>query len=879
MMSLTLAAATLALLSASAPALTAAAPLAEDEAKLLADDLRFAEALAVARFYDLADEVVAQTVASIDRMPGDEIDLAGEASLIRARVALRRSEATADEDERLASLNTAIAELEDWSKPGSSFAFLDRMTDALEELARALRERGKEYVARSKAGDGDAAAMANADFSAADEMYQAVAREAEDRAQQAEDEERADQAAALRARAYTTYYNRGLNSVEWAEVAADPQFRLEEAIDQLDEFGWEVSDESLVYYSALYEQGRAYYKLGELDDARGIMESVLENGIPFFWEYVDQYPAAQQPLVAGLFDAVWGFLARMEAEAGDLAASEAWIETMLSQHETKGVAIGREGHQALLDYAETLNDLGRSGEATDLANRVAKEGDGTPQGGRAKRLLGEWIGGGSGGGAGSLPDSPDTLLSAATGRFEEKDYGDAAFLFQMAAVKSVDDDQRQRIVYNAWMGAGRALRASGRLLEAAVAFEAALDAAQMLHADDIARIESAANLMYQSYASRFTNTQSAFDRGLRDQASERILSIPGIELDVQYAKAEEAFAELAKDDTQGYLRVLAEFEAVPESSPNYERALVASARCLQGAGRLEDALERYGQMEARAEDPNLTPTNEAARSKREAALAQARYFHAQLLLSDDVNRPAEALTVLDGFEGDVPSQVDFHAGAKWQRTVAFALAGQVAEAEASLEELQDFLGDNQPTLVSSAAYRVGQALRAAYRASVDAGRPDDAVGLRAAEAMALYLETSSYGSYTNILATAEWFLEVAEYERGRVLFDKAMEAHGDAVSEDRLDDARMGLARAYDLQRDFGRARPLWLDLLARNPRSPQIRLGAARSLGGWLELDDSGQVVEVPGSGDYDKAHEIWVDLWKSAGASAKYTSLWWQA
>jgi hypothetical protein len=93
----------------------------------------------------------------------------------------------------------------------------------------------------------------------------------------------------------------------------------------------------------------------------------------------------------------------------------------------------------------------------------------------------------------------------------------------------------------------------------------------------------------------------------------------------------------------------------------------------------------------------------------------------------------------------------------------------------------------------------------------------------------------------------------------------------------------MGLARAYDLQADFGRARPLWLDLLARKPRVSAVRIGAARSLGGWLQLQPGGRgVAEVPGAGDYDKAHEIWSTLYKEmgqSGSSNKYSALWWQA
>ncbi len=867
------------LLAALVPAtvlLAAPSPSADDAADLLADDLRFAEALAVSRFYDLADDVAGRTYQRIEGLSGDEVDLAGEASLIRARIDIRRSEATPDPEERLAAMTRAVEALRDWSRPGSDYAYLDRMTDALEDLAKTLSERGKEYADRYAEGDAAAQALADSDFREADEVFKALEDEARARAEQLEGEEKNDRAEEMAFRAATTFYLRGLNSVDWADVATDREFRLEQAIEHIDEFLWEVSEESLVYYSATYEMARALHKLGEVRDARELLENILELGTPIFWEYegeniVALFPAGVQRIVAGLFDNVWGYLAVLDAEDGDLAGANQRIETMLAEHQEKGVPMGREGHTVLLDWARKLLELGRTSEASHLALKVSEEGRGSPVGGRAEVFLSSLVTSGD-----VRIDSPDALKSAADGFRTEQKHDEASYFYARAASLAETEADLDEFAYESWMGAGRSLRQLSRHLEAAVAFEEALDVAVNRHADDVTRQETAAQLMYQSYASRFTETQDTFDKALRDGASQRILEL-GLELDVQFQKAEETFYEVAKGDVAGFLAALAEFEAVPESSTNYERAIVFQARCLVEAGRNDDALARFQQLEDRVADARLEPTNDAARQKREIALAQSRYFQADLLL--DLGRPTEALTLLEGYEAAVPTQDSYHVSVKYQRVLAHAMAGQVAEAEDAFDVLEGEPAA-KASLVSSAAFRVASALQDASVEAADAGDDARARDLlhRAAEALERYCVADGYSSYRNILTTGEWYLDAADPEAAFKMFEKAEEVHGGKISQSDLDDAFVGQARALDAQHDFARSRPLWKDLVTRSP-AVSIKRGAARSFGGWLELQDDGSVVEIPGSGDYEDAHDIWVDLYKGASQSAKYTALWWEA
>jgi tetratricopeptide (TPR) repeat protein len=395
--------------------------------------------------------------------------------------------------------------------------------------------------------------------------------------------------------------------------------------------------------------------------------------------------------------------------------------------------------------------------------------------------------------------------------------------------------------------------------------------------DDL--VSHAAYKMYSAFNRRFKETGHDFDKRQRDAASERLIAM-GYEGDLPFLRAQEGFDEVAAGDAQGFLSVKGDFESVPESSPNYERALVYIGRCLTGMGQLDEASAQFSSIEARAADPAFEPQNADARTRREIALAQCRYSHAELLLRDDVARPAEALAVLAGFEEQIPSQGGFHPLVRYLRVKAHALAGDVRSAEESLAVLVDSGAD--ASSVSTAAWYTGVALEKQAR-QVAAGAAGDPAGVqallkRAADAFWLHCERTGFSSFRNLRTAGDWYLEAQEPGLAQTVYEKVVDVFAGRVDVAQVDQARIGLGIALDRQRDFGRARPVWKDLLARNPKDPSVRRGAAKSFGGWLELEGDG-VVEVPGSGDYAEAYQMWVDLQKAAQVTSKYHDIWWEA
>ena len=865
-------------LAAPAPAAAQAAPPSGD-AWLLRDDVQFAEDLARYRFFDLAFE-------EVDRLKGRTLDTqaAGTLAFHEARILKRASESTADGGRQLDFLTRAIDLLADWARPGTAYVYHERRPEALEDLASLLQARGLLRAQQMKAaGSPDARSeaqlAADKDYQQAEDVLTALQREYGALAEAAEAAGRADAAARLKEKASLTLYNRGLNNLQWADVAKDAEFRLESARDALVDYQWELEEEKLSQYFALHYQGVVLRKLGQSADALEVQRDVIEKA-QYWW---DNSLATADPVsaayIAELFDRTWGETANLQADTGDVDAGDATITAMMEKHTKAKLALGRPGWQVLLAWAERLQGLGRQGRASEILKQVADGAATLSEGERARDLLASIATSGSG----ALQGSASVLMAAAKGLFDRKDFAEAAFMYEQAGAGLLTPEDRKSFGVAAWLGAGRALGSVQRHLEAGLAFERALDAAAAAGLDADTQ-NALAMEMYNAYDRRAKETGDAFDRGLKARVLERVTKL-GVGSDLSFYEAKERFDEAAAKeppDPALYEQALAAFRAVPDSAGSHERALVYAARCAQGAGRVDEALAGYDAMLKRAADPALVPQDAPSRTRREVALGEALYYKADLLLSDAVARPADALKLLEGLEGRLPSQAGFIESGKYQRALAWTQLGELDKAAAAIEDLKAFRADS--SYLRAAWFKLSNALVAASDAA--AAKKDDkaaqALLLRAADALWSSAELSGFPSFANVLSAGDWYARAGDPVKAARSYGKALEVFdkpGTAVTVAQLDQARLGSAQALTAQRDFAHAQPIWKDLVTRTPNNPVIMRGAARSFGGWLERGPGGELVEVEGSGDYEDAIRIWGEIAARLPASSRYAPEWWES
>ncbi len=857
--------------------LTCLAPLtwAQTGNSLLLDDIQFADNLARYRYYDLAFDLL--TDLRIGKLTPEE---KGTLDFTEARIDRKASEATNDAERQMKYQSASVELLSDWAKPGTAYVYHPSRPAALKELADVLQARGRLRARQLKDAPKDQVetlrALAEADYKQSDEVRVRLQAEYKDQEKAAGDRGNLDAADNFRQLASLTLYERGLNAVDWADVAKDREYRLEQAFDLLNDFQWELDEEVITQHFAVHYQGVVKRKLGDLEKALFLQNDVLEKA-QWFWDNALQNPAAA-PFIAELFDRTWGEIATIKADGGDADGANAVIETMLQAHAKANLAFGGAGFDVLLAWADQLQALGRGGKALDIVKLVADQGASLPQGERARDLLATLV---SESGIGDA--SPAVLMAAAKGLNDRKDYAEAAFQFARVAGSLRQDAELKEFLVPAWLGAARAYASDKLNLEAALAFGMALDAAVAQKAP-LEVQESAAGGMSKNYDRRYLETKDAFDKTLRDQARDRLIKM-GIVADLAFSQAKESF-DIANGtsppEPEAFLAAVEDLKAVTEDAPSYELSLVYQGRALAGAGKPKEALAAYDLLIKRASDPAFAPPNADARNRRDAALGSALYYKADLLLSAGMEKPVDALKVLEGFEEKLSSQAGLVESVKYQRILACAMKGDVDAATKAVEDLAAFRADSSYLRVgwfqlSSALVKASEAARA----KGDNAGADALLG-RAADALWNSAELSGFPSFTNLLSIGEWYSRVGKPDLAQRSYLKSLEVFGKPGSNippASLDEARIGLALSYNQSNEFGRARPYWKDLESRRPSDVRVLVGAARGYGGWLELRPDGSIVEIPGSGDYGDAYKLWSTLFANAKVNAPSERIWWES
>ncbi len=859
----------------------------QDENTLVADDIQFVKALANYQYFALA-------LSQIDEIQARKLDgnLEGDAILARAFVFKRASETTSDEAKRLEHQGQAISLLFDWKQPGNPHAFHPRRTEALSDLADLLSERAKTLKENSLAPGAEeveaSKAQALADFKDADETFVTIYRDCESHAEQLAESGQTDAADSLVNRGRDTMLYRGINYLEWAGVSEDPEFYLDKAVDILEEYQWELPDEGmLTQYVAMQYQANAEQQRGSIDDALDLYDQVIEEMTEIFWPYLSTFPEASKAQVARVLAVTYGMKASLLVKGGDLAGAESEIDAMVATHDEVSQPLGRAGHAVLLDWIRTLKGFGQAARGLEYLRQISTNGRGTPEGDLANQFLAQIVEQESG--SGLVAASARDYASAADGFRREGKHRDAAYYFTLALAHIETEEERSELETSLWLDLGYSLQKNKRYLVASLAYEHAFEA--LISQEQVASGETlllTAARWQQAVDLRYKLTRSPFDRQRREQTRQRLTDTGYASVEGQFVAALELFSEAgglsrqnkdnATDDEKGpakakYLEALAEFQAVEETAPSYERALVYAGRCLAGADDPESSLGAFDVMLNRVKDRSKDPINPESRTKREQALAEALYYKASLLI--ELGRATEALSTLAEFESTATGQESFIELVKYRRVAAQAMLNLPEETQAAFDDFESAFPES--VYVAPASFQLAKTYdAAAQEASGDRARD---MRHRAAEAMWAYCEKAGFPSFSNGIKAATWFRDVGQLKRAAESYAATIDRFAESENTSSLDNARIGYGMVLNALHDFGKARALWEELRSRHPDRPTILTGTALCLGGWPDDDGQGTITEIPGTGDYEESFEIWKHLFKGYNVENKYHEVWWQA
>lgn len=912
-------------------AFAAPAPPAEGQpGENLSSDIHFAQDLARWRYFDLAVE----WLADLEGKGGLDAAARGRVSLAKATIArLAADWATTREgrkryyDEGVTHYASALEALGAEMSAEKGEAIVDGLASLLISKGKFYTEEIDRLTAEeAKADDVTAARVA------AEEAFKEAVKALNGAYTALKEIEPADpgnltpEEARIQDLTMFALYRRGESYFFWGLLYppkdANREDYLNKCAEALVDYQWEAGDESIFSLYAYLYQGLAEFELGRGDPDRApehdekalasLTHIYSENGILF--DDLAKLAPEERSFVAELAEKAYLGAARLYREAAnrieasstigeadDLSkiasvyalelpapvlkpalvtglrnAAIAAITDYEARFQKAKLARSDHGQRALLEKARTMLDAGNSGGALAIVNEVAKATERSLVGVEANSLLAEIAAGGS------VTLSPEVLARAADGFLSDAKYADAIAAFHQVLGALKSDTDRAAFAGEAWTKIGGCYETLGRYLEAALAYEQGLKDTPA--SDD--KYGELALAAYNAWDRRYRETKQDFDQKERNRVRDLVTKL-GISGDLQFLVAREAFSDAlaTKDEAERakkHVAAAAEFDKVADSSNYYERALVYKARSLAGTGKNDEAVKVFDQLLARIADPKFGVALDKKKSvQRDIAAAEGVFYRASVL--QELDRHADVLKSLEGYESKFSKQQAFFPNVNLLRVQASVGAGKVAEAEQLLAALKADSPDGAPTV--SAMNLLAGAHFDAYKAALAA--KDEAKSKehlkQAADHLAAFNGKTGYGSYQNLRNVGDWYFELGELplaiDSMKRLTDKFGKnpAHKKAIDfevKPKLGDAYLRLDPP-----NCQEAHAILAEVYPLKRKDRNVVRNYARSLGGWLEERDNGATyIEITGVGNYSEAISKWIELKKGIeDAGDKNSPDWW--
>jgi tetratricopeptide (TPR) repeat protein len=199
----------------------------------------------------------------------------------------------------------------------------------------------------------------------------------------------------------------------------------------------------------------------------------------------------------------------------------------------------------------------------------------------------------------------------------------------------------------------------------------------------------------------------------------------------------------------------------------------------------------------------------------------------------------------------------------YRRLMALLALGRLADAEKLFGEVTQAIEKGEVgEWRASAGFWLAKSYLDAGEKEADAARKRQLLS-KGATLMFDYSRATQHASYNNLLSAAQTWIALEEWARAEEVYAKLIDVFGrEAQYKEDIDQrVKRAYADALMQQRKFTEAEPLYQELEVRFVKDPTVLRAAALCFGGWLEVVDK-KVVEVPGSGNYKHAIELWDKL-----------------
>ncbi|MBU0755889.1 MAG: tetratricopeptide repeat protein [Planctomycetes bacterium] len=896
--------------------LASAAPVPQDETPeitpeitIVQDDLNFAVSLAKHRYFDLANEFV-------DLIKNEQLSKEEKSSLLLTNASILKlaSENAADDKDRLNYYKEAIALFTEFVNYNTDHPQYDQSRLDLARVQVNLGRFLNEMMMLTEDPEKRASYQeeAKASFSKGIELFkdlQRVFRNNTEAYENSGEQDLADETKNLYRR---TTYEMGVAYYYWGLILDPDEFNredyLERAIDTLDDYIWESSEDDFYALWAYIHQSMAYMELKNYGDALDLAKQVYDPQTGVDLDQAKNLSPEYAKLITDITETAYFQVTLIYTKMGEYEKADETVEDMIERFSSKELELSSIGDQARLAQAKALLELGEP-EKADKAAQICKEvGDRNPAnnvGREAKIVLKSIIDsvGTAGGSSAAFNLSPGVLFAAAEGAKLERNFLEAiqAYMKVLAALDT--KELKNEFLAKTWFAVGFCYTQLRRHLEASVAYEQGFTDPDK--GPDDQTFEANAMNWYSALTQRHKETKDPYDEKKKKDARNRLVQL-NVSTDLRYMIANDKFTKAAtltgEERDQALKEAMEEYSQMDKQSSLYETSLVYVARCYHEMGKYDAALKAFDEFQQYINRVGI-PGSPKQKANRKKALAEGIYWRAENYLK--MERYEDALRTLEGFEDEFKAQADFVPAVIFDRLLAKIGLNDFKAAEKLYQELDANYPDSVRT--SMAAYKLGFH----YNDKADALRGDPEsqptaeyieTRKKCAEYMYIYCEKSNFDSFQNLKHVCEWYQELGDngvedgWQTSRTYFEKLLKEFSKQPQyKEEIDDI---VNRRYGevllSLKDFQTAKPVWLRLLNANRKSIGVLRSTATCLGGWLEYD-RGTYVEIPGAGVYapdpneqrdpkkvylDTALGIWnYILGGIDDAGNKYSEEWWEA
>jgi tetratricopeptide (TPR) repeat protein len=706
-------------------------------------------------------------------------------------------------------------------------------------------------------------------------------------------EEKREESPKARLYYYRSWLRKGVLQREWGRVVPqDRAIKVKEAVTTLEDMVLEAGEETPLGMIGLLEIAQCQDVLGDTEMAIAQFNDTVEIVSERLRDQDNPVTPAQGMLL-------FNILERAYVKTTEVLLREGKTKDVL-KHLDSFKKISKEferdpsfrlGDQVLLNGAQALMDTGSQqniNQALDTARNVARRHPTDFIGLKAKELIKQILSVASGN------ISAEALYQAASGDFQSGKDQQAIEGFKKVLTSLKTEEEKNKYGLRSWGKMGDAFRRQGRLIEAFYAFREGL---KHFRHTDAAFASAIVDRLVGVVRLKKKATKDNFFKTLEEEANRIAVSTGGKSKNrILWNKVQAAL------DGKDPRKALIPLNQIGKDFLRYDLVPVYKAIAHYKLKDFTKARKELTGFLKFVSDPyNKLPPSEGQRiSVREIAVGQAKFYLGLMDAEEALGlgkmkgrkpNPTKLKNIVEAFRGfrekykGNPSMASFAQLASFYLIRGYVGLEQIETAELEYQRFsKDFPKSPQLSQAAMILFTARDGRVSAIRKEMAAIKKKFEKNpsvekewfeiqkrfklgvLKTLSFARTYLQIEKSPDYALLRKAAKLASEIQDWDQAELFLQKIVQVFGESPTEkDKISKfIKPELAQILLRKLEFRKALQLLNDSLKLRPKSYKLKLLKARALGGWIDMDKKGRIVNPGGLERFEEAYSL---LWGEKG------------